>query len=92
MENEEKHSFIWHLAVWIVSIFSSYLLILIIPLLLLIPLTFWTDRTLDFWCTYFSHHAVNIPGWISFLITVFFNILAFILNIISEIVRACMGV
>ena len=52
--------------------------------------TFWTDRTLDFWCTYFAHHTINIPFWLSFMLTALFNVITIALNIISEIVRLCL--
>lgn len=57
--------------------------------LLLISLTMWTDRTLDFWCTQWSGHIVNVPTWLSFLATIIGNGIMFILNIVSEIVRLC---
>lgn len=61
----------------------------ILVALLLIPLTMWTDRTLDFWCTQWSGHFVNIPTWLSFLVTIIGNGIMFVLNIVSEIVRLC---
>lgn len=66
--------------------------VVIIGLIILCAICGWTDRTLDFWCTYFSHHAVNIPMWVSCLVTFIGNGAMFLLNLISEIVRACMGV
>ncbi len=65
------------------------LLITLSPFVLLIPLTMWTDRTLDFWCTQWSGHFVDIPTWLSFLATVIGNGIMFILNIVSEITRLC---
>lgn len=50
-------------------------------------LSLWTDRTLDFWCTYLAHHVVNVPFWLSFVATVAGNGIIVALNIISEIVR-----
>lgn len=58
--------------------------------LIFIGLTFWTDRTLDFWCSYFSGHTINIPLWLSALTSIISNGVMLILNIISEIVRLCM--
>lgn len=55
-------------------------------------LTSWADRTLDFWCTYWAHHTVNVPIWLSFLATIIGNAIMFILNIISEIARLVMGI
>lgn len=56
----------------------------------IILLVLWTDRTLDFWCTHFSGHAVNVPLWLSAIATFVGNVVMLILNIISEIVRLCM--
>lgn len=68
---------------------SELLLVLlifsIIPVLSL--LSFWTDRTLDFWVSYFKGINVNVPFWISILSSIFFNVISLGVNIISEIMR-----
>lgn len=66
-----------------------FLLLLFVIPAVVIGLFFWTDRTLDFWCTYCSGHTVNVPFWLSALVTLIGNGVMFILNIISEIVRLC---
>lgn len=58
-------------------------------ILCLIPFIFWTDRTLDFWCTYWSNHTIDVPLWLSAITTIVGNGLMILLNIISEIVRLC---
>ncbi len=49
-------------------------------------LSFWTDRNLDFWFTYFKGREVDIPQWLSFLIS-FFSPIAFLGNIIMELAK-----
>lgn len=56
-----------------------------------IPLSCWTDRTLEFWLTHFSGHTVHVPFWIDFLITLVANGVMFALNIISELARLVIG-
>lgn len=68
----------------------SILLVGATMLFLLVIMTLWTDRTLDYWCTQWSGHAVNIPIWLSFLVTFIGNGVTFIINIISEIIRLCL--
>lgn len=72
------------------AVFGCGMIILVIGMICL--MCGWTDRTLDFWCTYFSHHAVNVPMWMSCLITFIGNGVIFLLNLISEIARLCVGV
>lgn len=55
-------------------------------------LTMWTDRTLDFWCSYVGNHTVDVPSWLSFLVLIIGNGVTLILNIISEIVRLITGI
>lgn len=69
------------------------IIILFIPIIvLMVGLTMWTDRTLDFWCTYFTHHVVNVPMWLSFLVNCLLNGFIWVLNVVSEIARLCMGI
>lgn len=58
--------------------------------LAIIPIyALWTDRTLDFWCTRLSTHAVNVPYWLSLLVSIILNSASLVGNIISEITRLC---
>jgi len=61
--------------------------IIVITVLLIVPMSLWTDRNLDFWFSYFHNSPVDVPYWFSLLITIIFNEAIFILNIILEIVR-----
>ena len=67
------------------------ILISLLVLGVFIGLTLWTDRTLDFWCTYFAHHFVNIPMWLSALVTLLMNGICLVLNVITEIIRLIIG-
>ncbi len=53
--------------------------------------SWWTDRTLDFWCSYFTGREIDIPFIISFLVNLFFGIIAMMANIISEIAKICIS-
>ena len=53
--------------------------------------SWWTDRTIDFWCSYYLGHDVDVPFIWSFLLTLFGNGLVLIGNVISEIARVCVG-
>lgn len=53
--------------------------------------SWWTDRTLDFWCSYYTGHEVNIPFFFSFLLNLFCGLFATLGNIVSEIIRVCIG-
>lgn len=61
--------------------------VLVIFIASCIVLSFWTDRTLDFWVSRFEGVAVDVPAWISVLVTLITNFIMLALNIISEIVR-----
>ena len=74
------------------SLGTLFFTILAILVVLIVPISLWTDRTLDFWCTYFSHHVVNVPIWMSCLVTFIGNGIIFLLNLISEIARLCVGI
>lgn len=52
--------------------------------------TWWTDRNIDFWCSYFSGHNVNIHWFWSFLLNLFGGIFVIIGDIVSEIVKQIM--
>jgi len=63
--------------------------IIAILVVLIVPISFWTDRTLDFWLTYFKGNPIDVPFWLSMLATLIFNGFILAVNIISEIVRLC---
>lgn len=68
--------------VWIVFAIGGTF---ILGLLFLVAL--WTDRTLDFWLTYFKGASTDCPFWLSCLVTLFLNAVIFGVNVISEIAR-----
>ena len=47
----------------------------------------WTDRNLDFFLTLLKGEVVNVPYWLSFLVTLFLNAVIVGLNLIAEVVR-----
>ncbi len=53
-------------------------------------LALWTDRTLEFWLTQMSDQAVNVPYWLSFLLTLLLNGGILLANVVSEILRLVM--
>ena len=54
-------------------------------------LIWWTDRTLDFWCSYFTGKEIDIPFILSFLINLFTGVFSIIANVISEIAKICIS-
>ena len=65
---------------------TCYIMLIIIVVALV---SIWTNRTLDFWLTHFSHHTVNVPAWLSILVTIIGNGFMFAINVISEVARLC---
>jgi hypothetical protein len=55
-------------------------------LIVLVPLSFWTDRNLDFWLSQLKGETVDCPFWLSFIVSCFAPA-TFILNIIGEVAR-----
>ncbi len=49
-------------------------------------LSFWTDRNLDFWFSYFKGREVDIPQWLSFLVS-FVSPVALAGNILMELFK-----
>ena len=54
---------------------------------LCILLTLWTDRTLDFWMTYAKGAPVDVPFWLSFIMTIILNGAMMLVNILTELFR-----
>jgi hypothetical protein len=50
-------------------------------------MTIWTDRTLDFWMTYAKGAPVDVPGWLSFIMTIILNGAMMLVNILTELFR-----
>ena len=54
---------------------------------ILYVVTLWTDSNLEFWMSYFKGQAVEVPGWLSFAITVIGNAFILAANIIAELAK-----
>ena len=50
-------------------------------------LSLWTDRSLEFWLSYAKGKPVEVPQWLSFVLTVVLNAVIVTANIVSELVR-----
>lgn len=50
-------------------------------------ITQWTDRSLDFVLSAVKHQPVDVPTWLSFLVTLVFNAVIILFNIIVELFR-----
>jgi len=81
---------------WIKMIFAGLMLVIggIVCVLfaysiLVFPFVLWTDRTLDFWVTYLKGTTVDVPFWLSFIVTIVFNAVILLINVISEVARLC---
>lgn len=59
-------------------------------LLILVLVSFWTDRNLDFWLTHFKGHPVDCPFWLSCLVTIVGNGVILLANVIGEVARLCL--
>lgn len=53
-------------------------------------ISMWTDHNLDFWVSYVKHEMIDVPYWISIIVSILFNVLALIFNLISEIIKYIM--
>ena len=76
MNNEKGFAVIEMLVVYV-------LLIAIIVL----PISLWTQRSLEFWCMYIKHTPIHVSYWVSVAITVGLNGLALFANAVTEILR-----
>lgn len=70
---------------WIIGVFIALFA------LILWPLTLWTDRNLEFYLSLAKGQAVDVPNWISFLVTLVLNGVVLALNIVGELVRLVVG-
>lgn len=64
-------------------IFGVFLAFIVLVVILL---SMWTDRSLEFWFAYFNHQ-VDIPLWMSAIVTIVTNGLSVVFNILTEIFR-----
>ncbi len=47
----------------------------------------WTDKNLDFWASYIKGSEVDIPLYLSFIVTLVFNVVVIMANIVAEIAK-----
>lgn len=50
-------------------------------------ISLWTDSNLEFWLSYFKGEAINVPMWLSVLITIILNGVIVVANIVSELLQ-----
>lgn len=76
--------------------YTAVELLLVVVLVAIVPaliwtISLWTDRNLDFWMTYFKGEAIDVPMWISVIVTIVLNGAAIAGNIIGELLRLLVG-
>lgn len=54
---------------------------------ILVAMVKWTERTLEFWLTYWKGEPVDVPLWLCLLCNFALNALMFGVNVLSEVVR-----
>jgi hypothetical protein len=57
---------------------------------LLVALSLWTDRNLEFWLSRYKGSEVDLPFWMSAVLSVVLNGIVVAANIVSEIFRMAM--
>ena len=67
------------------TVYSGLRLTIIIGLLYLLSL--WTDRNLDYFVSLIKGESVDVPFWLSVVVTILLNALIVVSNIIAEISR-----
>ena len=66
---------------------SLFAIMIMIWVIIIVPVAFWTQRSLDFWTTYLKGQEVEVPYWLSFAVTLVFNAVIVALNVITEVIR-----
>lgn len=61
--------------------------IVFIYLALFIPVAFWTDSNLDFWLTYIKKSPIDIPFYLSYIVSIILNGGILAINIILSLLR-----
>lgn len=60
----------------------------IICIMALIPaMALWTDSSIEWWIYYFKHETINIPYWMSLIITIIGNWVILFFNVITELFK-----
>lgn len=52
-----------------------------------IIISLWTDRNLDFVCSFIAGRAVDVPYWLSLCASIVFSGFIFMFNVFCEILR-----
>ncbi len=63
------------------------MIVIAIPVLLVWPLTWWTDRSMDWALSEWKHRIVHVPYWLAFIVTCVTNGFAIAFDVIVEILR-----
>lgn len=66
-----------------------WLVAVVVFVVVLTPLSIWTDRTLDFWVSYIRGSPVDVPFVLSLLVTIVGNGVILLVNVVSEVARLC---
>jgi hypothetical protein len=74
----------------VIPVLVGWVLAMAILVGIFVALTFWTDRTLDFWLSYFKEMPIDVPWYLSALATLVSNGLSIPVNVVSEIARLCL--
>jgi len=69
------------------SLIELMLVVVILGSIAFLAIGAWTDRTLEFWLSFFKGEAVSVPFILSGILSVVLNVIAVVINIISEIAR-----
>ena len=67
--------------------FIQFMFIILIYLILFIPVAFWTDSNLDFWLSYIKKTSIDIPFYVSYIVSVILNGIILAINIILSLLR-----
>lgn len=70
----------------LVEILCVTVLVAIVPAIIWF-ISLWTDRNLEFWLTYFKGEQVDVPMWMSVVVTIVLNGIIFAANILTELYR-----
>ena len=79
MSNTKGYGFVW------------LFVIVVLGFLLVVPVSLWTDRNLEFYLSLLKGVAVKVPFILSLLLTIILNGVALALNIVFEIIRLCLN-
>jgi len=79
MSNTKGYGFVW------------LFVIVVLGFLLVVPVSLWTDRNLEFYLSLLKGVAVKVPFILSLLLTIILNGVALALNIVFELIRLCLN-